>query len=69
MIESSRRQGARLLVEEGVAVDGDPDRRLPVCARVLSALDSGSLMRDRPANDRVAGLLGHSLARLRKDSP
>jgi hypothetical protein len=61
--------GARLLVEAVVEVDGDPARHLPVRARALSALDSGSLMRDRPANDRAAGLLGHSLARLRKDSP
>jgi hypothetical protein len=49
--------------------DGD---RLNIsrCARVVSALDPGSLMRDRPARARVTGILGgQSLAGLRTDSP
>jgi hypothetical protein len=37
---------------------------------VVSALDPGSLMPDRPATARVTGLLGgQSLAGFRKDSP
>ena len=49
--------------------DGD---RLNIsrCARVVSALDPGSLMRDRPATAGLTGVLGaQSLAGFRKDSP
>ena len=56
--------------EEALAVDGDPAQHLPVRARVVSALDPGSLMPDRPATARVTGLLGgQSLAGFRKNSP
>jgi regulator of protease activity HflC (stomatin/prohibitin superfamily) len=49
--------GARPLVEEGVAVDGDPDRRLPVCARaplrsrfrLADARSAGERPRGRPS--------------------
>jgi hypothetical protein len=56
--------------EEALAADGDRAQHPPVRARVVSALDPGSLMRDRPATAGLTGVLGaQSLAGFRKDSP
>jgi hypothetical protein len=54
--------------QEVFAVAAEPAQHLSVRAPALTALDSRSLMHERPATERVTGVLGQTLAALRKDS-